>query len=136
MFNLAVHSCTEKIVFTLLYILSFEEPYQEIYDHPLEVPVIREQLNHYWNVAENARSELAATLVKFEYAQSEVRFSYLHNSEMKDLLASHREEKNTKVITNQMVGHRFKPFGRVYTYSLIVCLPLSCREFLKVYAAE
>lgn len=74
MFNLALHSCTEKIVFTLLYILSFEEPYQEIYDHLLEAPVTREQLNRYRNVAENARSELAATLVKFECAQSEVRF--------------------------------------------------------------
>lgn len=46
---------------------------QEIYDRPLEVPVTREQLNHYRNVAENARSELAATLVKFECSQSEVR---------------------------------------------------------------
>ncbi|XP_025722122.1 coiled-coil domain-containing protein 170 isoform X1 [Callorhinus ursinus] len=46
---------------------------KEIYGHPLEVPVIREQLNHYRNVAENARSELAATLVKFECAQSELR---------------------------------------------------------------
>ncbi|XP_008693216.1 coiled-coil domain-containing protein 170 isoform X6 [Ursus maritimus] len=46
---------------------------QEIYDRPLEVPVTREQLNHYRNVAENARSELAATLVKFECSQSELR---------------------------------------------------------------
>ncbi|KAM5326684.1 coiled-coil domain-containing protein 170 isoform 3-T3 [Glossophaga mutica] len=45
----------------------------EIYDHLLEAPVTREQLNHYRNVAENARSELAATLVKFECAQSELR---------------------------------------------------------------
>ncbi|KAF6364162.1 coiled-coil domain containing 170 [Rhinolophus ferrumequinum] len=45
----------------------------EIYDHLLEAPVSREQLNHYRNVAENARSELAATLVKFECAQSELR---------------------------------------------------------------
>ncbi|XP_039707242.1 coiled-coil domain-containing protein 170 isoform X2 [Pteropus medius] len=50
-----------------------EEPYQEIYDHLLEAPVTREQLNHYRNVAENARSELAATLVKFQCAQSELR---------------------------------------------------------------
>nr|XP_035928857.1 coiled-coil domain-containing protein 170 isoform X3 [Halichoerus grypus] len=49
------------------------EPCQEIYGRPLEVPVTREQLNHYRNVAENARSELAATLVKFECAQSELR---------------------------------------------------------------
>nr|XP_012596372.1 coiled-coil domain-containing protein 170 isoform X3 [Microcebus murinus] len=46
---------------------------QETYDHLLEVPVTREQLNHYRNVAENARSELAATLVKLECAQSELR---------------------------------------------------------------
>ncbi|XP_074189811.1 coiled-coil domain-containing protein 170 isoform X4 [Rhinolophus sinicus] len=46
---------------------------EEIYDHLLEAPVSREQLNHYRNVAENARSELAATLVKFECAQSELR---------------------------------------------------------------
>uniref|UniRef100_G1T5L1 Coiled-coil domain containing 170 n=1 Tax=Oryctolagus cuniculus TaxID=9986 RepID=G1T5L1_RABIT len=43
------------------------------YDHLLEIPVSREQLNHYRNVAENAHSELAATLVKFECAQSELR---------------------------------------------------------------
>lgn len=49
------------------------ELYQEIGDHPLEIPVTREQLNHYRNMAENVRSELAATLVKFECAQSEVR---------------------------------------------------------------
>ncbi|CAD7691542.1 unnamed protein product [Nyctereutes procyonoides] len=46
---------------------------REIYDHLLEVPVSRDQLNHYRNVAEDARSELAATLVKFECAQSELR---------------------------------------------------------------
>ncbi|XP_004857001.1 coiled-coil domain-containing protein 170 [Heterocephalus glaber] len=46
---------------------------QENYDHLLEVPVTREQLSHYRNVAENVRSELAATLVKFECAQSELR---------------------------------------------------------------
>uniref|UniRef100_A0A8C7AV91 Coiled-coil domain containing 170 n=1 Tax=Neovison vison TaxID=452646 RepID=A0A8C7AV91_NEOVI len=45
----------------------------EVYHRPLEVPVTREQLSHYRNVAENARSELAATLVKFECAQSELR---------------------------------------------------------------
>ncbi|XP_043744248.1 coiled-coil domain-containing protein 170 isoform X3 [Cervus elaphus] len=46
---------------------------EEAYDHLLEAPVTREQLNHYRNVAEAARSELAATLVKFESAQSELR---------------------------------------------------------------
>ncbi|XP_076715528.2 coiled-coil domain-containing protein 170 [Callospermophilus lateralis] len=49
-----------------------QEP-QETRDHSLEVPVSREQLNHYRNVVENVRSELAATLVKFESAQSELR---------------------------------------------------------------
>ncbi|XP_058520062.1 coiled-coil domain-containing protein 170 [Ochotona princeps] len=48
-------------------------PPEETYDHLLEVPVTREQLNHYRNVAENARSDLAATLVKFECAQCELR---------------------------------------------------------------
>ncbi|XP_077875016.1 coiled-coil domain-containing protein 170 isoform X2 [Ictidomys tridecemlineatus] len=46
---------------------------EETRDHSLEVPVSREQLNHYRNVVENVRSELAATLVKFESAQSELR---------------------------------------------------------------
>ncbi|XP_040304808.1 coiled-coil domain-containing protein 170 isoform X3 [Herpailurus yagouaroundi] len=46
---------------------------KEIYDRLLEVPVTREQLHHYRNVAESARSDLAATLVKFECAQSELR---------------------------------------------------------------
>lgn len=73
MFNLALLSCTEKTVFAPLYILSFGEPYQEIYDHLLEAPAAREQLNHYRNVAEDARSELAAAVVKFECVQSEVR---------------------------------------------------------------
>uniref|UniRef100_A0A8C0CY38 Coiled-coil domain containing 170 n=1 Tax=Balaenoptera musculus TaxID=9771 RepID=A0A8C0CY38_BALMU len=45
----------------------------ETYDHLLEVAVTPEQLNHYRNVVEAARSELAATLVKFESAQSELR---------------------------------------------------------------
>lgn len=75
--RVCIESCSaqlhRKVVFTLLSILSFGEPYQEIYDHLLEAPATREQLNHYRNVAENARSELAATLVKFECAQSEVR---------------------------------------------------------------
>ncbi|XP_048210251.1 coiled-coil domain-containing protein 170 [Perognathus longimembris pacificus] len=46
---------------------------EEIYGHPWEVPVTWEQYNHYRNVAENVQSELAATLVKFECAQSELR---------------------------------------------------------------
>ncbi|XP_007941420.1 coiled-coil domain-containing protein 170 [Orycteropus afer afer] len=46
---------------------------EETYDHLLEVPVTREHLNHYRNVAENAQSELAATLVRFECVQSELR---------------------------------------------------------------
>ncbi|XP_031312417.2 coiled-coil domain-containing protein 170 [Camelus dromedarius] len=53
--------------------LALETPIEETYDHLLEVPATREQLNHYRNVAETARSELAATLVKFEAAQSQLR---------------------------------------------------------------
>ncbi|CAM4646467.1 unnamed protein product [Lepidochelys kempii] len=42
------------------------------YDHILlDIPVTREQTNH-WAVAETARSELAALLVKYECAQSEL----------------------------------------------------------------
>ncbi|XP_006882865.1 PREDICTED: coiled-coil domain-containing protein 170 [Elephantulus edwardii] len=37
------------------------------------VPVTREQLNHYRDVAENVQSELAATLVKLDRAQTELR---------------------------------------------------------------
>ncbi|XP_012882383.1 PREDICTED: coiled-coil domain-containing protein 170 [Dipodomys ordii] len=47
--------------------------FPDTYGHSLEVPVTREQLNRYWDVAENVQSELAATLVKFECAQSELR---------------------------------------------------------------
>ncbi|XP_012590566.1 PREDICTED: coiled-coil domain-containing protein 170 [Condylura cristata] len=49
------------------------KPYQEAHERLLEIPVTREQLNHYRNVAENTQSELAAILVKFECAQSELR---------------------------------------------------------------
>nr|XP_042704187.1 coiled-coil domain-containing protein 170 isoform X4 [Chrysemys picta bellii] len=43
------------------------------YDHILlDIPVTREQTNHYRAVAETARSELAALLVKYECAQSEL----------------------------------------------------------------
>ncbi|XP_052606914.1 coiled-coil domain-containing protein 170 [Peromyscus californicus insignis] len=48
-------------------------PPEETANHPTEFPVTWEQLNHYRDVTENARSELAATLVKFECAQSELR---------------------------------------------------------------
>eukprot|EP00072_Mus_musculus_P040776 XP_006512493.1 PREDICTED: coiled-coil domain-containing protein 170 isoform X2 [Mus musculus] len=41
--------------------------------HRPEVPDTWEQLNHYRNVTENVQSELAAMLVKFECAQSELR---------------------------------------------------------------
>ncbi|XP_077005398.1 coiled-coil domain-containing protein 170 [Tamandua tetradactyla] len=61
-----------------------EEPYPETYDHLLEVPDTREQLSHYRNVAENARSELAATVVKFECVQSELQDlrSKMHSKEV------------------------------------------------------
>ncbi|XP_067398522.1 coiled-coil domain-containing protein 170 isoform X1 [Emydura macquarii macquarii] len=43
------------------------------YDHILlDIPVTREQTNHYRSAAETARSELAALLVKYECAQSEL----------------------------------------------------------------
>nr|XP_033795896.1 coiled-coil domain-containing protein 170 isoform X2 [Geotrypetes seraphini] len=42
------------------------------YDHLLDLPVTREQMNHYRVQAETARSELAALHVKFECAQAEL----------------------------------------------------------------
>nr|XP_036879056.1 coiled-coil domain-containing protein 170 isoform X2 [Manis javanica] len=68
-FNLCI-AARKRLLITLL---SFAEPYQKTHDHFLEGPITRERLNHYWNVAEDARSELAATLVKFDCAQSELR---------------------------------------------------------------
>ncbi|XP_069462876.1 coiled-coil domain-containing protein 170 [Ambystoma mexicanum] len=41
-------------------------------DHLLDIPVTREQMNHYRLLAENSRSELAALLVKYESSQSEL----------------------------------------------------------------
>nr|XP_056709633.1 coiled-coil domain-containing protein 170 [Euleptes europaea] len=38
----------------------------------LDIPVTREQLSHYRNAAETARSELAVLLVKYEYSQAEL----------------------------------------------------------------
>uniref|UniRef100_A0A8B9P560 Coiled-coil domain containing 170 n=1 Tax=Apteryx owenii TaxID=8824 RepID=A0A8B9P560_APTOW len=39
---------------------------------PLDIPVTREQMNRYWAAAETAQSELAALLVKYDCAQSEL----------------------------------------------------------------
>lgn len=53
--------------------LDAASPPEETASQPMEFPVTREQLNHYRTMAENIQSELAATLVKFECAQSELR---------------------------------------------------------------
>ncbi|NXP03290.1 CC170 protein, partial [Thinocorus orbignyianus] len=46
---------------------------QESHDHVLlDIPVTREQMNHYRNAAETAQSELAALSVKYDSAQSEL----------------------------------------------------------------
>uniref|UniRef100_F6ZMM4 Coiled-coil domain containing 170 n=1 Tax=Ornithorhynchus anatinus TaxID=9258 RepID=F6ZMM4_ORNAN len=45
---------------------------EESYDHLLNASGTRDQTSHYRAAAENARSELAASLVKFECAQSEI----------------------------------------------------------------
>ncbi|NXK44587.1 CC170 protein, partial [Chauna torquata] len=46
---------------------------QESYDHfLLDIPVTREQMNHYRAAAETAQSELAALSVKYDCAQSEL----------------------------------------------------------------
>ncbi|NWW78698.1 CC170 protein, partial [Climacteris rufus] len=46
---------------------------QESHDHVLlDIPVTREQMNHYRTAAETAQSELAALSVKYDFAQSEL----------------------------------------------------------------
>ncbi|XP_074000706.1 coiled-coil domain-containing protein 170 [Numenius arquata] len=46
---------------------------EESHDHILlDIPVTREQMNHYRAAAETAQSELAALSVKYDYAQSEL----------------------------------------------------------------
>ncbi|XP_075564029.1 coiled-coil domain-containing protein 170 isoform X2 [Pelecanus crispus] len=46
---------------------------EESHDHvPLDIPVTREQMNHYRAAAETAQSELAALSVKYDCAQSEL----------------------------------------------------------------
>lgn len=102
-FHRALHSGTAEIVVTLLHILSFGEPYQEICDHLLEAPVSREQLDRYRNAAENARSELAAALVKLECARSEVSFRVLLTRKW-GFLASCRVRQSIELITNRTVG--------------------------------
>ncbi|XP_060472899.2 coiled-coil domain-containing protein 170 isoform X4 [Panthera onca] len=67
---------------------------EEIYDRLLEVPVTREQLHHYRNVAESARSDLAATLVKFECAQSELRELCKENAFVKGQIVTLEETVN------------------------------------------
>lgn len=53
---------------------------QESHDHVLlDIPVAREQMNHYRAAAETAQSELAALLVKYDCAQSEVHLKILPN---------------------------------------------------------
>ena len=111
----------KRLFNSLLYILSFGEPYQEAYDHLVEVPVTREQLNHYRNVAEAARSELAATLVKFESAQSEVRVCVFVTHKWA-LLASRGAKQSREVIRNRTKGHRFKLLGKFYSLFLLLCL--------------
>lgn len=54
---------------------------QESYDHfLLDIPVTREQMNHYRAAAETAQSELAALSVKYDCAQSEVYFKIPPNT--------------------------------------------------------
>uniref|UniRef100_A0A8B9PA59 Coiled-coil domain containing 170 n=1 Tax=Apteryx owenii TaxID=8824 RepID=A0A8B9PA59_APTOW len=52
-----------------LFVLFSQESYSCF---PLDIPVTREQMNRYWAAAETAQSELAALLVKYDCAQSEL----------------------------------------------------------------
>ncbi|XP_049620704.1 coiled-coil domain-containing protein 170 [Suncus etruscus] len=69
-----VKAALERLIIHAVFsVLSLGEHWQDPHDCLPEVAVTREQFHHYRNVAENAQSELAATLVKFECAQSELR---------------------------------------------------------------
>lgn len=58
----------------------FVLPSQESHDHVLlDIPVTREQMNHYRAAAETAQSELAALSVKYDCAQSEVHLKTISN---------------------------------------------------------
>lgn len=53
---------------------------QESHEHLLlDIPVTREQMNHYRAAAETAQSELAALSVKYDCAQSEVHLKIISN---------------------------------------------------------
>ncbi|XP_038618212.1 coiled-coil domain-containing protein 170 [Tachyglossus aculeatus] len=61
-----------QIASRLLDITSNASASEESYDRLLDASGTRDQTSHYRAAAENARSELAASLVKFECAQSEI----------------------------------------------------------------
>uniref|UniRef100_A0A8C9NAL6 Coiled-coil domain containing 170 n=1 Tax=Serinus canaria TaxID=9135 RepID=A0A8C9NAL6_SERCA len=79
----------------------FVLPSQESHDHVLlDIPVTREQMNHYRAAAETAQSELAALSVKYDCAQSELlklRSSMISKEasfqELKAEADSHKESK-------------------------------------------
>lgn len=53
---------------------------QESHNHVLlDIPITREQMNHYRAAAETAQSELAALSVKYDCAQSEVHLKIISN---------------------------------------------------------
>ncbi|XP_032999894.1 coiled-coil domain-containing protein 170-like isoform X6 [Lacerta agilis] len=59
-----------------------------------DVPVTREQLCHYRNAAETARSELAALLVKYECSQAEISDMHEENKVLKRQIATLQETTN------------------------------------------
>lgn len=86
--------------------------YQEAANQPMEFPVTREQLNHYRTMAENVQSELAATLVKFECAQSEVRHC-THLIAQKGILSAFYRVQWVVGIRNRMVSKGFHLWTKV-----------------------
>lgn len=59
-----------------VFILSSQESHNHVL---LDIPVTREQMNHYQAAAETAQSELAALSVKYDCAQSEVQLKIISN---------------------------------------------------------
>lgn len=96
--------------------------YQETAKQPMEFPVTREQLNHYRTMAENVQSELAATLVKFECAQSEVRHC-THPIAQRGVLSAFYRVQWVAGDQKQDDKQGISPMDKVWTYFLTCLAP-------------
>lgn len=105
---------------------------QESHDHILlDIPVTREQMNHYRAAAETAQSELAALSVKYDCAQSEVYLKILLNpSPNLRILCSHflqRIESLQKVQNFLLLVQNFCFLEHIISMRFLLCLLLCSR---------